>query len=184
MDEKIVDQLLDELVTSLEDAETQGTAIMLFLKGEGIATEEKLAPYLKQAGKASDVRWRAARARLGALLHSAIKPAEPSERKTDEAGAATKPEKFDADNASRSKERSQADGKPENTSPQNNNEKSGSSKGRDDAKAVTPGTSRGDATPGRSQQTGNSQTSGSEASSDRQASSTSTSSSDKPSAKN
>jgi hypothetical protein len=184
MDEKIVDQLLNELVASLEEAETQSAAIMLFLKGEGLATEEKLAPYLEQAGKASDVRWRAARARLGALLYSAIKPAEPSKRKTDEAGAATKPEKSDADNAPRSKERSQADGKPENTPPPNNNEQSGSSKGRDDAKAVTSGTSPGDANPGRSQRTGNSQTSGSEVSSDAKASSNSTSPSDKPGPKN
>jgi hypothetical protein len=189
MDEKIVDQLLSELVASLEEAETQSTAIILFLKGEGITTEEKLAPYIEQAGKASDVRWRAARARLGALLHSALKLAEPSEPKTAEADAATKAEKAGADNASRSKERSQANEKPENspsqnTARQNNNEQSKRSNGVDDAKAVTPGASPGTANPEGSQRTGNSQTSGSEASSDAKTAGTSISSSDKPRSKN
>lgn len=183
MDDKIVDQLLNELVASLEEAETQSAAITLFLKGQGIATEEKLAPYLEQAGKGSDVRWRAARARLGALLHAAIKPAEPSEKKP-EAGAKTKPEKSDADNASRSEERSQGDEKPENTPPQNRNEKSEVSKGTDDAGVATPGKSPGDANTGRSQPTGKSQTTSAEAPSDAKTSSTPTSPSDKPSSKN
>jgi hypothetical protein len=78
MDEKVVEQILDELYSSLEDAETRSTAILLFLKEQGIASEEKLAPYFDQAGKASDVRWRAARVRMGSLLASAMKPPEPS----------------------------------------------------------------------------------------------------------
>jgi hypothetical protein len=182
MDEKIVDQLLNELVTSLEESETQSTAIMLFLKGEGIATGQKLAPYLEQAGKASDVRWRAARARLGALLHSAIKPSEPAERKADDPGAATKPEKSDAASASRSQGKSQADEKPENI-PLPNNERSGSSKGRDDARVAKSGKSPEDAKPGRSQATGNSQTS-SEVSSNEQTSSAPSSPPDKHGSKN
>jgi hypothetical protein len=78
MDEKVVEQILDELYSSLEDAETRSTAILLFLKEQGIASEEKLAPYFDQAGKASDVRWRAARVRMGSLLASAMKTPEPS----------------------------------------------------------------------------------------------------------
>src|SRR5579862_1529874 len=142
MDEKIVEQLLNELVSSLEDAETQSTAIMLFLKGEGIATEQKLTPYLEQAGKASDVRWRAARARMGALLHSAIKPAEPSERKPDGDGGAKKTGKDGADRAASSNNKSPAGEKPENTSPKN--EKSDASKGTGDAKSTSSGKTTGD----------------------------------------
>jgi hypothetical protein len=78
MDEKVVEQILDELYSSLEDAETRSNAILLFLKEQGIASEEKLAPYFDQAGKASDVRWRAARVRMGSLLASAMKTPEPS----------------------------------------------------------------------------------------------------------
>jgi outer membrane biosynthesis protein TonB len=78
MDEKVVEQILDELYSSLEDAETRSTAVLLFLKEQGIASEEKLAPYFDQAGKASDVRWRAARVRMGSLLASAMKSPEPS----------------------------------------------------------------------------------------------------------
>jgi hypothetical protein len=78
MDEKVVEQILDELYSSLEDAETRSTAVLLFLKEQGIASEEKLAPYFDQAGKASDVRWRAARVRMGSLLASAMKTPEPS----------------------------------------------------------------------------------------------------------
>jgi len=81
MDEKIVDQILDDLYSSFEDAETQSTAILLFLKDQGIATEEKLAPYFEQAGRASDVRWRAARVRMASLLVSAMKAPEAAAQK-------------------------------------------------------------------------------------------------------
>jgi hypothetical protein len=77
MDEKIVQQILDHLFSSFENSETQSAALLLFLKDQGIATEEKLAPYFEQAGKTSEVRWRAARVRMGALLASAMKAPEP-----------------------------------------------------------------------------------------------------------
>jgi hypothetical protein len=147
MDEKILDQLLNELLSAFEDAETHSTAILLFLKAQGIATEEKLAPFLDQAGKASDVRWRAARARMGALMHSAIKPVEPSEKKKDESGAAKKSDEADADGAvrSQSKDKVQSGEKSENTPKQNENmentsqQNSDNSKGSDDAKAEASG---------------------------------------------
>ena len=81
MDEEIVKQILDELFSSFEDSETQSAALLLFLKDQGIATEEKLAPYFKQAANTSEVRWRAARVRMGALLASALKTAEPAAEK-------------------------------------------------------------------------------------------------------
>lgn len=98
MDEKIVDQILDDLYSSFEDAETQSTAILLFLKDQGIATEEKLAPYFEQAGRASDVRWRAARVRMASLLASAMKAPEaaaqkqPAEQATEKRNSAVKQE--------------------------------------------------------------------------------------------
>jgi hypothetical protein len=81
MDEEIVKQILDELFSSFEDSETQSAALLLFLKDQGIATEEKLAPYFEQAANTSEVRWRAARVRMGALLASALKTPEPAAEK-------------------------------------------------------------------------------------------------------
>jgi hypothetical protein len=182
MDEKIVDQLLDELVSSLEETETQSTAIMLFLKGEGIATEQKLAPYLEQAGKASDVRWRAARARMGALLHSALKPAEPSERKPDGDGGAKKTEKDGADRTASSNNKSPAGEKPEKTSPQN--EQSDASKASGDAKSTVSGKTSGDTGSKGSSRAGNSQATGSESPSDSETSNDSNSQPDKTKWKN
>jgi len=82
MDEKIVAQILDELFSSFEKLETDSAAILLLLQHEGIATKERLAPYLEQSSRMSEVRWRAARVRMGALLASAMKTsAPPAEQK-------------------------------------------------------------------------------------------------------
>jgi hypothetical protein len=78
MDEEIVKQILNELFSSFEDSETRSAALLLFLRDQGIATDEKLAPYFEQAAKTSEVRWRAARVRMGALLASALKTPEPA----------------------------------------------------------------------------------------------------------
>ncbi|MFZ0293765.1 MAG: hypothetical protein WAL52_09195 [Candidatus Sulfotelmatobacter sp.] len=76
MGQNIVQEILHELFASLEALDTQTTAIRQFLKDKGIATDQELAPYLKQAGNASGVRWLAVRVRIDHLLSSAIKPAE------------------------------------------------------------------------------------------------------------
>ena len=76
MDEAIVQQIVDELLSSLEPLETQNAALLQFLKARGIATDEELAPFLEQAGNASNIRWRAVRVRTAALISSAMKPAE------------------------------------------------------------------------------------------------------------
>jgi len=92
MDRAAVEQLLDEMLSSLEDLETKAGATLQFLKDKGHATEEDLAPYLEQAGNASNVRWRAARLRMMSLLSSALKAAEEPKEKTKpkiEAGETT-----------------------------------------------------------------------------------------------
>jgi hypothetical protein len=94
-DGKIGGELLRELFSAFEDLETQSAGVLQFLKGKGLATDEELAPYLRQAGDASNVRWRAARIRMEALLAAAIADAEEEfARKGEERGrkesAATK----------------------------------------------------------------------------------------------
>jgi hypothetical protein len=70
-----IKEVLDGLFTLLETLETQNDAVLEFLKDQGIATDEKLAPYLERAGSASSVKWRAARARMAYLLAPAPKKA-------------------------------------------------------------------------------------------------------------
>jgi hypothetical protein len=77
MDRAAVEQLLDEMLSSLEDLETKVGATLQFLKDKGHATDKDLAPYLEQAGDASNVRWRAARLRMMSLLGAALKSVEP-----------------------------------------------------------------------------------------------------------
>jgi chemotaxis protein histidine kinase CheA len=75
-----IKEILGELFSLLETFETQSLALTQFLKDQGIATEEKLAPYLDRAGNASSVKWRAARARMQYLLSPVPKPAGDTEK--------------------------------------------------------------------------------------------------------
>src|SRR3977135_1785017 len=63
-----IKELFDELFTLLENLEAQNSALLQFLKDRGIVSEEKLTPFLQQAGNASSVKWRAARVRMEYLL--------------------------------------------------------------------------------------------------------------------
>jgi hypothetical protein len=92
IDEKIVQEILDAVFSSLEDLDTQSTAILQFLKDKGIADDAELASHLQQAGNASSVRWRAARVRIDYLLSGAIKSAEQDAQKK-KASASTAEEK-------------------------------------------------------------------------------------------
>ena len=68
MDSKIVDEIMEELSSTMERVETQSAAILEFIKAKGIAKDEELAPYLERAAAASSVRWRAVRVRVEYLL--------------------------------------------------------------------------------------------------------------------
>jgi hypothetical protein len=78
MNQEIVKQIVDEILSSLEPLETQSTALLQFLKAKGLATDEELAPFLDQAANTANVRWRAVRVRAAALLTNAMKPTEPA----------------------------------------------------------------------------------------------------------
>jgi hypothetical protein len=81
MDEKIVQEILNDLFASLEALDTKSTAILQFLKDKGIASEEELASHLEQAGKVSNVRWLGVRVRMNYLLSSAFKATEQDAKK-------------------------------------------------------------------------------------------------------
>jgi hypothetical protein len=68
MNVDLAEALLNELGSSLENLETEHAALLQFLKETGILTDDQFAPYIAQAGKASSVRWRAARIRLERLF--------------------------------------------------------------------------------------------------------------------
>lgn len=90
MDEESVLQIVDEFLSSLEPLDTQSAALVQFLKAKGIASDEELAPFLQQAGNASNVRWLAARVRIKSLISSAMKTVEskPVEAPTEQGQAA------------------------------------------------------------------------------------------------
>src|SRR3984957_6790046 len=77
-----ITKIFDEGFTLMEDLETRSVAILEYMKEQGGVSDEKLAPYLDRAAAASDVRWRAARARMEHLL--APKPKSATEAGKDE----------------------------------------------------------------------------------------------------
>jgi len=68
MNNDAMKEVLNELFSHLERLETQNEAILQFLKEKKRVTDKQLAPYLEQAGNASNVKWRAARVRINHLL--------------------------------------------------------------------------------------------------------------------
>lgn len=70
MNVDLAQELLNELGSSLAKLETQFAALSQFLKDNGTITDDKFAPYLAEADKASSVRWRAAHIRLGSLFRN------------------------------------------------------------------------------------------------------------------
>jgi hypothetical protein len=110
MDAKLAEQILEELVPTLEALDTQSTATTQFLKDKKIASDEEFAPYLQQAASASSVRWRALGLRMKRLFSLAEKEAEKksesaaSEEKKSAKAKAEKP-KADQTNASKGSKR-------------------------------------------------------------------------------
>jgi uncharacterized protein YdaU (DUF1376 family) len=93
---KPMKEILNELFSHLERLETRSDAILQFLKEKKRVTDKQLAPYLEQAGNASNVRWRAARVRIEHLLSSM----EPEEAETK---IGKKPEIAEAETADKEK---------------------------------------------------------------------------------
>ena len=84
MNAHVAKELLNELSASLEALETQNAALLELLKEKGIVTEEELAPYMEQAGNASNVRWLAAKVRLERVFEAAVKEEEKARQAVNE----------------------------------------------------------------------------------------------------
>jgi hypothetical protein len=97
-----IKEIFDELFSLLESLETQSLALTQFLKDQGIATDEKLAPYLDRTGNASSVKWRAARARMQYLLSPV--PKQSSDKEDKERDKNKEPEKPPAEKRSGQKQ--------------------------------------------------------------------------------
>lgn len=119
MDPKIAQEILDDLIPSLEALEAKSTAALEFLKHEGIASEEKLAPFLEHAANSSNVRWRGVRVRIERLLSSAEKDSEDKRSKEKEE---KKPETAQTKPAEKSQPRSEAEDNSKSAGPENPNE--------------------------------------------------------------
>ncbi|HEU4414648.1 MAG TPA: hypothetical protein VFT65_07675, partial [Candidatus Angelobacter sp.] len=70
MKNEAIKEVFHELFSHLERLEAQNDAIVQLMKEKKRVTDKVFAPYLEQAAKASDVRWRAARVRIDHLLAS------------------------------------------------------------------------------------------------------------------
>jgi hypothetical protein len=112
MDEQQAEQLVDELFPFFEAMETRIAAVLQFLKAKGLATDEDLAPYLEQAGDASNVIWRAARIRTMSLLSSAI-----ASQKAVEKADSQSPESETAEGAKQKEAEKQEDTKDQKSVP-------------------------------------------------------------------
>ena len=92
MDDKVAQLILDELFSSLEVLETQTAAVQQFLKEKVGSSDEQLAPYLEQAGKASSIKRRAARVRIDYLISGITNPPQKAVERDAAKGEKRSPE--------------------------------------------------------------------------------------------
>jgi hypothetical protein len=112
MDEKIAQEILHEVFSALEALESQSAAILQFLKDKGIASQEELAPHFERAENASNVRWRAARARMDHLLSALVKAADQEIPKAERSGTDTGASRKSAGNTNEDMQSGAGDAKP------------------------------------------------------------------------
>jgi hypothetical protein len=115
-----IKEVFNELFSHLERLETQSEAILQFLKEKKRVTDKQLAPYLEQAGNASNVRWRAARIRIEHLLEDSEKEKETKLGKKPEiAPAETAKQETAKPEAAKAETANDAQAAPENKQAEN-----------------------------------------------------------------
>ena len=141
MNSTITQEMLDELIPSLKALDTQSAAVLEFLKHEGIASDEKLAPYLQQAASASNVRWLGVRVRIERLL--SFTQNDSAEKQSD--NEENKLETTHAEAAETSQSDSEAEDNSKSIDQENPNEKTTKNKNPESMSKNTD--SRSDVTP-------------------------------------
>lgn len=144
MDPKITQEILDDLIPSLEALEAKSSAVLEFLKREGIAGDEKLAPYLEQATSASNVRWLGVRVRIERLLSAAEKDsarkqadAEKESRKNSTDREDKKPPAAEKNSLQPDTAKSESEENPKSSRPESSEEKPGKDKAEKNKDAET-----------------------------------------------
>jgi hypothetical protein len=148
MDEKTMQEIFHEFISSLEALDTQNAAISQFLKDKGIAPQQELAPYLERAGKASSMGWLGTRVRIDYLFSSAVKEEEEKEEKdaekkssksagkTDDRESGTRSDAGEQLNTSKGESSAQSSANAEQDDHQQDDNKSSKSASRNDADAA------------------------------------------------
>jgi len=128
-------EILSDLFALLEAQETNSTAVLQLLKDQGIASDEKLSTYLDQAGKASNVKWRAVRMRMEYLLTpiqketaGSDKSKQPEPKESQPPEAAHKLEEEQRNNQAKDNARKKNKSKPQPNPPAKTSPKSGDPK--------------------------------------------------------
>jgi len=123
-----VQRQIDDIAIRIEEIECRlakiDEAIARQVKHEGVATGEKLAPYLEQAARASNVRWLGVRVRIERLLSSAEKDSAEKRKDKEE----KKPEITHAQPTGTIQSQTEAGDNSKSAGPENPNESSNRNK--------------------------------------------------------
>lgn len=85
MTDPAMQEVLEELFSSLQALETKTGAIFQFLKERSIVSDKDLAPFWEKAANESNVRWRATRIRMNHLLSTVSKANDSPQEKSPQA---------------------------------------------------------------------------------------------------
>src|ERR1700753_2998924 len=84
MDENVIDELLDSILSPLASAETQSAALLLLLRETNTVSEQQIAAATEQASNATEIKMRATRLRLKRILTAAISHFEKQHQPKEE----------------------------------------------------------------------------------------------------
>ena len=84
MDENVIDEFLESILSALASAETQSAALLQVLRETKNVSEEQLTKAMDQASNATEIKMRATRLRLKRILTAAISELEKQQTKKED----------------------------------------------------------------------------------------------------